>query len=206
MRRWDKLNERQLLLLQRIGGDDEPVTAANPELANTVYALRVRGLVTTPRKNGVWRAEITDAGRFYLENGCHPETPGLTGAQTRSQQPKPGSRNKPAPVEAGSAKPRASMPANHAAELIKRLQAEGGTLHIPDPDPGTRARYRSALYAAKQPGIVPEGHHLLHTGRDKGDLIIRLESDDHRDEADWNRIRLSARDLVVVSIRWSEQV
>ena len=35
----DKLNERQLSVLQRIGGAAEPVTATSPELANTVDAL-----------------------------------------------------------------------------------------------------------------------------------------------------------------------
>jgi hypothetical protein len=198
MHRWDKLNERQLSVLQRIGGDGEPVTAAEPGLANTVYALRGRGLVTTPRKDGAWQAEITDEGRFYLENGRHPEAPGLSGvqvpAQPRSRAAATGSpspSSKP-PVGRASAK----TPAHLAAELIRQLQAEGGTLIIPDPDSGTRARYRSALDAAKKLGTVPAGHHLLHTGRDKGDLIIRLESDDHRDETDWNRIRLSARDLI----------
>jgi hypothetical protein len=195
MRRWDKLNERQLSVLQRIGGTGEPVTAANPELAATVYALRNRGLVTTPRKDGAWRAEITDAGRFYLENGRHPETPGLPGTRVPAQ-PGTGARSKPAAAAGRSARPHASTPANYAAALIEQVQAEGGTLRIPDPDPGTRARYRSALDAAKGSGIVPAGYHLLHTGRDKGDLIIRLESDDHRDETDWNRIRLSARDLI----------
>jgi hypothetical protein len=198
MHRWDKLNERQLSVLQRIGGDGEPVTAAEPGLANTVYALRGRGLVTTPRKDGVWQAEITDEGRFYLENGRHPETPGLSGvqvsAQPRSRAAATGSASPPSKPPVGRAD--AKAPAHIAADLIRQLQAEGGTLIIPDPDSGTRARYRSALDAAKKLGTVPAGHHLLHTGRDKGDLIIRLESDDHRDETDWNRIRLSARDLI----------
>jgi hypothetical protein len=193
MRRWGKLNERQLSVLQRISGAGEPVTAASPELATTVYALRDRGLVTTPRKDSAWRAEITDAGKFYLENGRHPDEPGLPGTRVPAQ-PVPGSRGKPAATAGGRARP----PSSHAAVLIEQVRAEGGTLHIPDPDPVTRARYRSALDAAKRSGIVPAGYHLLHTGRDKGDLIIRLESDDHRDETDWNRIRLSARDLISV--------
>ncbi len=161
MRRWDKLNERQLSVLQRIGGAGEPVTAASPELAATVYALRNRGLVTTPRKDGVWRAEITGAGRFYLENGRHPDEPGLAGIRVPAR-PVPGSRGKPAAGAGRSAGP----PSGHAAALIEQVRAAGGTLHVPDPDPRTRARYRSALDAAKRSGIVPDGYHLLHTGRD----------------------------------------
>ncbi|MBB5774059.1 hypothetical protein HD596_000815 [Nonomuraea jabiensis] len=44
--------------------------------------------------------------------------------------------------------------------------------------------------------MIPEGFRLLHTGRDRGDLILRLEDAAHPDETDWNRIRLSARDLI----------
>jgi len=36
----------------------------------------------------------------------------------------------------------------------------------------------------------------MQTGRDQGDLVIRLESEAAPDETDWNRIRLSARDLI----------
>lgn len=41
--------------------------AANPELANTVCAVRNRSLATTPRKGGVWRAEIIKQDRLQYE-------------------------------------------------------------------------------------------------------------------------------------------
>jgi hypothetical protein len=174
------LNERQLAVLRRISGGTDPVSAKNPEMATTVYALRNRGLVSTPRRGGIWVVEITDAGRFYLEHGYHPEKP----------QTAPAVAAPPPPPRLPDDKE------TQAAELIKRLSQEGGTIRVPDPDDDTRRQYRSALSIAKRRRLVPRGYHLLHTGRDAGDLIIRLESDSKRDEADWNRIRLAARDLV----------
>ena len=66
---WPKLRPHQLDLLRRIADGSQPVTARESALARTVYALRTRKLVTTPRADGVWTAVITDAGRYYLEHG-----------------------------------------------------------------------------------------------------------------------------------------
>ncbi|GGK81786.1 hypothetical protein Sme01_62810 [Sphaerisporangium melleum] len=186
VQRWDKLNDRQRTVLQRIGKGLEPVSAKTPELANTVYALRDRGLVTTPRKDGVWQAEITDTGRFYLDHGYHPDRPTLGRASSVAT---------PTPTTSG----RRSLnrgPISVAEELLKRLQNDGGTVVIENPDEETRACYRRAIHAAKQHSLVPAGFQLRHTGRNGGDLIIRLLDDAHPDETDWNRIRLGARDKV----------
>jgi hypothetical protein len=202
MQRWGKLNDRQLAVLRRIGEGVDPVGKANSELANTVYALRGRGLVSTPRRDGVWRAEITEAGSFYLEHGCHPDKPDFvtpstsTSGAARSSEGRSRTSADPAASGRPGRAPRGDMLASTAERLIKRLREEGGTLHISDPDESTRAQYRSALHVAVQRKLVPEGFHLRHTGRDAGDLIIRLDSDEHPDETDWNRIRLSARDLI----------
>jgi len=183
MQRWDQLNDRQLVVLRRIGAGTDPVTAKNPDLAKTVRALHGRGLVAMPRQDGIWTAEITEAGQFYLEHGHHPDKP----------QAKPAAKPPAPPV------PSQRLPDDkdiRAAVLIDRLRQEGGTLRIPDPDDETRRQYRSTISLAKRRGLVPAGHHLLHTGRDTGDVIIRLERDAERDETDWNRIRLEARDIV----------
>ncbi|MER6007434.1 hypothetical protein ABT120_53460 [Nonomuraea angiospora] len=169
--------------LRRIA-EGESVTAKDSDLARTVYALRDRGLVSTPRENGIWIAEVTEAGRFYLAHGYYQGAAALTSPTVTS---KSGRR---------TAGLRPQSPHALAAELIKRLQDEGGTLHIYDPDEATRALHRRALDAAKRHGLIPEGFRLLHTGRDRGDLILRLEDAAHPDDTDWNRIRLSARDLI----------
>lgn len=188
VQRWAKLNDRQLTVLRQIGDGHEPVTAKTPELANTVYALRGRGLVTTPRKDGIWHAEITDAGRFYLQHGHHPDmpTPDDAGQVAVAHQ-----RRSPEPRHAPG-----RSPIQLAKDLIKRLQDNDGSLQIETPDDETRASYRRAIHAAKQHGLVPAGFHLRHTGRNAGDLIIQLVDDAHPDETDWNRVRLGARDKV----------
>ncbi|MBB6546867.1 hypothetical protein [Nonomuraea rubra] len=183
MRRWAKLNERQMATLRRIA-EGESITAKDSDLARTVYALRDRGLVSTPRRDGVWIAEVTEAGRFYLEHGYYQGAAALTSPTVTSK----GGRR--------TASPGPPSPHVLAAELIKRLQDEGGTLHVRDPDEATRALHRRALDAAKRQGLIPEGFRLLHTGRDRGDLILRLEDATHPDDTEWNRIRLSARDLI----------
>jgi len=80
-----------------------------------------------------------------------------------------------------------------AKELIERLQREGGTLRVEGPDEPTRALYRRTIHAAKQHDLVPTGFHLKHTGRNRGDIVIRLSEDSNPDETDWNRIRLNTR-------------
>ncbi|QKW37058.1 cell envelope integrity protein TolA [Actinomadura sp. NAK00032] len=170
MQRWTKLNDRQLDVLRRIDTGTDPVTRRDHDLAHTVYALRRRGLVTTPIEDGTWRAEITEAGRHYLEHGRFPET----------------TETPPSSVK---------QPIVTAAALVRQLREEG-TVRVLQPDERTRAAYRKAIHAIKQGALVPEGFELLHTGRSSGDLIIRLSDGSPEAQTEWNRIRLGARDLV----------
>ena len=59
-------------------------------------------------------------------------------------------------------------------ELIDQLNSAEGEIYIADPSERIRAQYRQAIYAAKERGLVPEGLQLWHTGRDRGDMVIRL--------------------------------
>ncbi|MFB9963894.1 hypothetical protein [Sinosporangium siamense] len=183
MRRWDALNERQLAVLDRIGTSSESVTAKNSDLANTVYALRNRGLVKTPRRDGIWQAEITEAGQFYLENGYHPDHPDRAVEMVDSSLPRA--------TRALSAD-HGTSPAVLVKDLMERLKREGGTLRLNNPDETTRASYRRLIHAAKRRGLVPAGFHLRHTGRDRGDMVILL-TNDSQPETNWNRVRLGTR-------------
>jgi hypothetical protein len=156
-----RLNERQLDVLRRIGDDDRPVTSREFALATSVYALRNRGLVTTKRGGGIWTAAITEAGRYYLEHGRHPAD---------IPEPVPGRRERRvAPKDQ-----RQEPPAISGDELVERVTAAEGSLRIPDPEPATRAAWRRAIHAAARSSSLPAGMRLWHTGRDKGDLVIRL--------------------------------
>lgn len=209
MRKWEALNERQLTVLKRIGAGSEPVTSKDSALAATVYALRNRGLVTTPRQNGVWRAEITESGSYYLEHGHHPDLPDKKRTHPRlpSTEPIQPARNRrgepnSAPTKAkpqsatrvsAPTRPPAKMrPTITAEELIAEIRAAGGTLRVDDPDDALRAAYRRAIDAAKRQKAVPDGHHLRYTGRANGSgaLVVQLADDANPDETSWNRERL----------------
>ena len=60
------------------------------------------------------------------------------------------------------------------AELIDQLNSADGEIYIADPSERVRSQYRRAIYDAKERGLVPEGLQLWHTGRDRGDMVIRL--------------------------------
>src|SRR5947208_16761049 len=45
---------------------------------HTARALQGRRLVTVSRRDGRWSAELTDRGRYYLDNGRYPELTGTT--------------------------------------------------------------------------------------------------------------------------------
>lgn len=180
MQRWTKLNDRQLDVLRRIDTGTDRVTRRDHDLAQTVYALRRRGLVTTPIEDGIWRAEITDAGRYYLEHGQFSDT-------------------------AGTPRSPSKQPIVTADALVQRLRDEG-TVRVLGPDERTRTAYRKAIYAIKQGDLVPEGFELLHTGRSSGDLIVRLSDGSPEAQTEWNRIRLGVRDLVTSPAGLAEMI
>jgi hypothetical protein len=172
MPRGDPLNERQLLLLRRVANGDELSSLADAGVRTTAYALQSRGLIHTSKRHGTFKAVVTDRGQFYLSHGRYPDTP----------DPRP-----------SVASVLSASTADEPCDLIERVQEQGGTLRIEDPDEQTRASYRRSIHAAKQHGHVPAGFSLRHTGRASGDMIIRLIDDAHPDETDWNRIRLNIR-------------
>jgi hypothetical protein len=59
-------------------------------------------------------------------------------------------------------------------ELIDQLTSADGEICIADPSERVRSQYRRAIYDTKERGLVPEGLQLWHTGRDRGDMVIRL--------------------------------
>ncbi len=203
------MNDRQLALLTRVGDGTDPVTSDSPDLALTARALKDRGLVTMPRKKGRWQAEITDAGRFYLEHGHHPDRPELVPGKPRSAAPEgktpttagppqdaaPPAETQPTPERVVES-PRPS-PAAVGPTLIAQVQEAGRFLRIPNPNDEERARYRRAFDAARQ--CAPKGYHLKYTGREKGDLLFGLLRVSGEDDTEWNRVRL-ARSRVITDV------
>jgi hypothetical protein len=196
-----------LILLRRIAGDDDLSGPNGVKARASARGLQTRHLVKITRTGGVWRASVTDAGRFYLEHGYHPDRPDR--AMT-DERPRVGDRSNITKAARGpaTATDRGSDTTNvhrkstqqaavgvfeQAVELIQRLQDGNGTVQIESPDDTTRGLYRRVINAAKQHNLVPGGFHLKHTGRDSGDIVIRLTEDKNPDDTDWNRIRLNTR-------------
>lgn len=73
--RYAPLNQRQLAVLRWIADGCPDGVMAGFSYKTTALALQERRLVRVTKKRGVWRAELTDAGRFYLERGHHPQRP-----------------------------------------------------------------------------------------------------------------------------------
>lgn len=175
MQRWDPLKEHQLRLLRRIGDGDDLSGPDGVDHRHSARALQTRRLVDISRRGGVWRARITDAGRFYLDNGLHPDHPDrLVGGKTPRQRVRTTttaeegesasarSQAGGASTAAGSTWSPAAATVDHARELVERLQTEGGTVRVESPDPEERARYRRVIHAAKQHGrtrrVSPQAH------------------------------------------------
>lgn len=180
MRLTDPLNERQLAVLRWIADGCPPGVFEGHIYKRTAGSLRDRKLVTISRAGGNWSAALTDAGRHYLANGHHPETadsrahrrtPPSTARRTRPAAPsRPAAKLTPAEVAA---------PAVDADELLRQLAAASGRLTISDPDRATRAAWRRAIDAVRREHRVPAGQHLVHQGRDHGDLVIELRDGPH---------------------------
>ena len=141
----------QLAVLRRIASGP-PLTKSDSVLALSVYALRTRGLVSTPTQNGYTATTITDAGLHFLRTADAPPSPDRA-------------RRKPA---AHSPRPTIT-----AEELLSRLAAAGGELRISDPPADIRRAWRQAIHAASNRGL-PDGYRIRHHGRDSGDLLIAV--------------------------------
>jgi hypothetical protein len=66
------LNDRQLEVLKWIADGCQAGEMTAPTYKTTAIALQDRRLVTVSKKKGVWRADLTDASRYYLEHGSYP--------------------------------------------------------------------------------------------------------------------------------------
>jgi hypothetical protein len=141
--------------------------AANPgaqvesSKSNTLWALEQRRLVKRSmpllenRTMGL-TAVLTDEGKYFLKHGRHPEE-----VEREAQRAAADSTTvKEAPAD--------------GADLVGRVSAAGGTLTVQDPGVMTRGRWKRAYYEAVNRGDVPSGHKLRLSGRERGDLTVRL--------------------------------
>ena len=134
---------------------------------------------------------LTALGRYGL---AHVAVVAEPAASPRSGQWPPPQRPAPAELLSGP-------PVELAGWLVDALRSlEGGTLWIREPTEQMRRAYRRAVHAAKKNSLFPDGFVLLHTGRDRGDIVLRLCTAADMDDSAWNSIRSKvANETTIVS-------
>ncbi|MEU5155389.1 hypothetical protein [Glycomyces sp. NPDC021274] len=128
---------------------------------------------------------ITEAGRFYLEHGTHPEAAGASAAAGRT----PRQRTRPADDASSGASPRYGPPAlkrpasageRHcdAVELVERLRAER-IVDLLSLSEAEVDRWRKTIDYAKRHGLVPEGHRIECNHPAASTMTVRLVAATH---------------------------
>lgn len=185
VRRWDKLNERQLAVLKRVGAGDDLSGSDGIDDRRSAGALADRDLVVVTRHGGGWRAEITEPGRFYLEHGHHPDDPAFAVLEAADALPLP--KQTPLGASVGRLQKSKRRPAPHttaaiaaqrrsaAAKLLQRLTEAGGQVLLPKPEPDEEAELRRVIDFAKGHGLALEGKRIekarMYDGRVRVQLV-----------------------------------
>lgn len=153
------LTARQVNVLQWIGDGCPDGVWTDFTYKTTTYALAARNLVKVDRRHRSWLAALTETGQFYLDHGHYPTERKPAGSHPATDSV--------ADVEAV------------ATEILAELATEPRTVTVLAPAARDRARYRRAIHHIITTHQIPGGFQLRHTGRDDGDLVIRLipESD-----------------------------
>lgn len=132
MERSSPLNDKQLETLRLIGAGDDLRGQEHIGRRSTGRALQSRGLVTVSKRDGIWRATITEAGRHFLDQGEHlgssAATPRPPRQQTRPTSSTPGgSRHRSAGL------PPVTVPdqLDQSHPVIARLRDDTGRMAMP---------------------------------------------------------------------------
>lgn len=72
-----------------------------------------------------------------------------------------------------------TLPPATVAALLELLEESGRSVQVRDPSPRVRAAWRRLIHAMRSGGHIPEGWHLVHRGRDRGDLVLELRPGVH---------------------------
>lgn len=172
------VNARQLEVLKWIaeGRPDDVVTGDTHKVA--ARALESRGLVKVSGNGASWKAQTTDAGRYFVEHG---EYPAGHWSKARSKTSKVATASaSDEPRGPGLGRVTALRPVD---QMIADLIMSGGPMTVASP----QDRYWEGLAAsAAQFHKVPAGKILkVERGRDWRERVLRLE-----DQPAWMRAEL----------------
>ncbi|MCM2387099.1 hypothetical protein [Streptomyces albipurpureus] len=219
MHRWSALNDRQRVLLESLADGEEPHAWAPGEWPSA-YALRDRGLLKISRVGGDVHTEVTEAGRFYLHHGHHPDDAAFADgvlqvpsagapASTDSGGPRHATKRKRSPTPY-SERPVARARRAQAQELVERLVAEARFRFVAPDDDEVARQWRVVNYA-KRHGLEPPGKRIekLSFGARGLEMFLaegpHLNSRSQRPKADIAAVpvpaRLSSPHRAVTAIR-----
>ncbi|MEV7984387.1 hypothetical protein [Micromonospora sp. NPDC085948] len=75
--------------------------------------------------------------------------------------------------------PGSTTPPASVQGLLDLLEKAEGSVQVLDPPEQVRAAWRRLIHALRSGGHVPKGWHLVHRGRNTGDLVIELRRGRH---------------------------
>lgn len=171
------LNDRQFEVLRWIAAGCPARDWPDESHKHSARALQSRGLAHVARRRGVWIAEITEAGRDYVETGGYParlNQPPKAVRPTRRAAPRSGRADSVRISEETTPRPPVELgppaPAD-AKRLFLRLLAAGGRLEV---DTHQTRRPVDELKAAS---YLPPGMLLKTRGRGWHHQLIYLRDD-----------------------------
>jgi len=188
MRRWAPLNDLQLRVLRLVAACADLSGPAQGSMRTSAAALRSRGLIVITRQAGRWNATITEAGKFYLEHGHHPEYPApdrLDSVHPRSTAHDP-EQATPAMVERdsipGAPDPDTPVPVSRqrrqAAEALMTQLKQHRSVTVPIATSADIDLLRKVLDFARRHQLVPPGHHVV-TARTADSARVSLVTGTH---------------------------
>lgn len=181
MARSDPLNAKQMGTLKLIASGEDLSAEQHIPLRITARALQSRGLVRVHKQKKLWRAEVTDEGRYYLEHGHKRSDSGGPSSRSRglkarqhgaqlsiAKQPSWIRPARKATVSSVSATRRAD-----AEAMVERLRSDRH-IKLPDVSEAEHVRWRRTVDFAKRHGLVPQGNWIERSRGYDGSVTIRL--------------------------------
>ena len=178
------LSDWQLTVLRWIANGQPDGVMTGFTYKTTAVALQNRHLVVVSRRGGTWSAELTGAGRRYLDHGRYPD-PEARDQPQRKTKPAPPvtpapsgngqSTAKRTPARQQSSRAAAAMKRKGPAEqLVEAVVAAGGCLTV-DRSETPDYVYYQRITAAERYGKVPEGKRLTARVLTWPGMEIRLD-------------------------------
>jgi hypothetical protein len=109
------VNDMQLEVLRWVADGADRDNPPNDTFKKSASALKDRKLIKVSKRNGKWRATITELGTYYLEHGRYPQPNRAPSNRRRNQLPKPRTAPSKSPKDptAVTAKPGPTPTAPH---------------------------------------------------------------------------------------------